>query len=640
MADVKVGKRRGSLVSDSERKKRRQEINKRYRVGQIAIGNEIDRWCDVKENMNLTSNCEVAKFLLDYYYATKDYYELVSNGTDGLLLKSRYGRHMEYEDTDVKNEMFNTNISNPDNHSLSSVEAPIYDDNVIIKTEPGSEVSDSVSRYENHEEYDKFANMIEQNAEMIAVSGNADEKKGIRTRLKSRGFRPNYASLEKWNDDILNDSDINDVGESINQTTDDIDSNFSDIDEEIRTQKAQISVNQNDSSGRKVKKKLVEDPDFEIKDLDCQTRSESETDEDSLSNYSNEDVIEEEHRKPKTKNNDKYESKQWKRSTKKVKKSLKKPWISIKLEDHPEKYRIEIVGSFERKNRGSNIVEELYTCLQCGQFKAIDKDIFEKHMENHVNGLLDCSECDFIGRSEAQIRSHKKSHGHMSNKSKKFVCDICGVVLYSRDARISHMGKVHNDPQFGCKYCDLKLATCFKRQQHVRSVHADLAQYCNICKTDFHTSTAEEYITHKSTCKPGHPCPVCGKVLVSKDGLTIHIKSTHMNVRKYQCNMCQYAAKSSQRLREHILTHTSSHPYSCDQCSFTCVQACQLTSHQRTHTGDKPYKCTQCNFAAAWNVQLKDHVKVHSMNTAVLCEPCNILFKNDKARKIHEKKDH
>jgi KRAB domain-containing zinc finger protein len=60
----------------------------------------------------------------------------------------------------------------------------------------------------------------------------------------------------------------------------------------------------------------------------------------------------------------------------------------------------------------------------------------------------------------------------------------------------------------------------------------------------------------------------------------------------------------------------------------------------RTHTGEKPYKCSQCKFAAAWNVQLKEHAKVHGMENTVACSHCDIVFRNQKALKMHEKKDH
>ena len=60
----------------------------------------------------------------------------------------------------------------------------------------------------------------------------------------------------------------------------------------------------------------------------------------------------------------------------------------------------------------------------------------------------------------------------------------------------------------------------------------------------------------------------------------------------------------------------------------------------RTHNGEKPYKCSQCKFAAAWNVQLKEHTKIHGMENTVVCEHCDIVFRNQKALRMHEKKDH
>ncbi|KAL4238810.1 hypothetical protein ACF0H5_003517 [Mactra antiquata] len=648
---------------------------KRYRKKLVYLGDQIHRWLEIKTMIGAENHVMVAKKLIDFYCSAKGVVLSASqpNNTDGLLPKNRNGTHidneytdlkMECEDSDVKRETINSSFdknSNPDNHSLSqtinilankqdnsnlnnhslsSTKLPV--DEESIKTETDSETITSISEnaiesapenvilswseseYESDDEYIN-AIMTEQNVEMIAVPCNSSEtgEKRVSTRLQSKGCRPNYASLAKWKA-VEND-----------KSSDDSDSDYSDVEWNILVEKCESNRNKKKSKTGKGKRKLAVEDEF---DEEEEIENQSIPDENCKSDNTKNNMKIKKARESKLKNNNNTEFIEVKHVTEKTRIKENKPWISIKLEDHSEKYRKESVGSFERKNRGSNIVHEFYTCLLCGKFKINNKAIFEKHMENHVNGLLDCSQCDFVGRTEHEVSVHRKTVH--PNKKTKYVCHICGVVMYSQIDRRTHMGKMHNDPQSKCKYCDLRFVSMGSRRNHMRNVHGDLIQFCNICKNCFLTSTAEEFMTHKSTCKPGHQCPVCGKMLISRDGLSYHIKFSHMNARKHQCHICQYAAKSLQRLREHILTHTSSHPYSCDQCSFTCVQACQLTSHQRTHTGDKPYKCTQCNFAAAWNVQLKDHVKVHFMNTAVLCEPCNILFKNDKARKMHEKKDH
>ncbi|KAL4238813.1 hypothetical protein ACF0H5_003520 [Mactra antiquata] len=588
------------------------------------------RWSELRKLLNLGSNCKLAE----------------------LLINAWYGRQLEYEHAGIKSNRLKINSSYEDHFTASNHDVDFHDDNVLVKTEPESDNSGNES---GHKNLDESYQLADTRAERISVSTVDVQNHGERmsTRLKVRGVRPNYASIEHWNEDSECGSESDDrLNQSVSNEKKYNSCKVIDGNPKINVQRMYMfNLNRPSmkESLRSKKRKPSEDPDFLADELGMsKDTSGSENGNVGKISDSREKMKRKRTKKSKTKDDDEWEDFDVKKLTRvpreKVDESVieepkQKPWISIKLEDHPEKYRIESVGSFERKNRGSNIVDELYTCLLCGRFKSSGKQIFEEHIEKHVNGVLQCPQCNYSGRSEVEIANHQMEHGHLS-KGRKYVCDLCGVVLYSSDSRLSHMGRVHGDPRFKCKYCGMKSTTRLKRLQHIRNDHPDIAQHCIICKRDFRSSTAAQFKAHISTCKPGYTCQVCGHVFTSKTGLSNHIKHTHMNIRKYQCHMCPYAGKSAKRLKEHIMTHTGSHPYSCDQCSFTCVQAYQLTSHQRTHTGDKPYKCTQCNFAAAWNVQLKDHVKVHSMNTSVLCEPCNIFFKNDKARKMHEKKDH
>ena len=66
MEAVKVRTRkRRSLFSDSERKRRRVACNKRLNRTRIVIGDEIDRWKTLQESLQLKTDALLAKFLLD-----------------------------------------------------------------------------------------------------------------------------------------------------------------------------------------------------------------------------------------------------------------------------------------------------------------------------------------------------------------------------------------------------------------------------------------------------------------------------------------------------------------------------------------------------------------------------------------------
>ncbi|XP_060570570.1 zinc finger protein 37-like [Ruditapes philippinarum] len=521
-----------------------------------------------------------------------------------------------------------------------------------VKEECVSEGEESVSEEsESDTEIEDIMNYLKADKKLIKITEDSTSTEenaelGNRrrsSRVQSRGYRPNYASLD-WIDDHEKNSD--DYVSEIVVTMEDKQIHG----RRKHTSPADTAVTEddkfrNDFKTKRNDKRKVKDPDFFPDEIECfenldESDDSSETD----------DMDDEESYMLDNEGDDLTESKTSNKDMRKRKRKIgksagnnckkrKKSWVHIKLEEHQDKYSKEIVKSFARKDRNVDVTEELFKCLICGNFKSTARDLFEEHIEKHVNKVLECDKCSYVGYSEFVLLKHKFSVGHASGK-KQFICDICGIVLYTSVARLTHMGKEHGDPQFKCSYCDEKFATNNRRRKHYRTVHTDLVKYCFNCETDYRHLSLEYFRDHQSSCKVTNQCQVCGVCLSTKSGLKKHIESIHMNVRNYQCSTCPYSAKCSQRLKEHELSHRSDHQFFCDKCTFTCVQKYQLKSHMRTHTGEKPYKCSQCKFAAAWNVQLKEHVKVHGMENTVACSHCDIVFRNQKALKMHEKKDH
>ena len=52
-------------LTDSDRKRRKQERNAILYKSRRSIGDQIDRWNDIKTQLSIESNAEVAKMLLD-----------------------------------------------------------------------------------------------------------------------------------------------------------------------------------------------------------------------------------------------------------------------------------------------------------------------------------------------------------------------------------------------------------------------------------------------------------------------------------------------------------------------------------------------------------------------------------------------
>jgi len=62
-------------------------------------------------------------------------------------------------------------------------------------------------------------------------------------------------------------------------------------------------------------------------------------------------------------------------------------------------------------------------------------------------------------------------------------------------------------------------------------------------------------------------CDQCGKTYKTKYGLTLHIKSIHQRIFKFQCQICQKGFSQSANYKGHLASHDTVLKLKCDQCN-------------------------------------------------------------------------
>merc|ERR1719318_1592736 len=79
--------------------------------------------------------------------------------------------------------------------------------------------------------------------------------------------------------------------------------------------------------------------------------------------------------------------------------------------------------------------------------------------------------------------------------------------------------------------------------------------------------------------------------------------------RKFQCNSCPKAFKSSSHLKEHEITHTGNYPFNCETCKKGFKRENTLNTHKCLVKDEKirPFKCEGCSKGYASKKTLMEH---------------------------------
>uniref|UniRef100_H3BCZ7 GDNF inducible zinc finger protein 1 n=1 Tax=Latimeria chalumnae TaxID=7897 RepID=H3BCZ7_LATCH len=135
---------------------------------------------------------------------------------------------------------------------------------------------------------------------------------------------------------------------------------------------------------------------------------------------------------------------------------------------------------------------------------------------------------------------------------------------------------------------------------------------CDKCNQTF--QYVKQYQTHMGAehdinIVVKYSCDICAQLFSNHQNLRQHRLTVHTNERRFACIFCEKRFKSQKDINDHVrrVHEKKRTPQSCPYCDKIISSKCGLKVHIRTHTGEKPYKCNYCPASFAQRSAYNSH---------------------------------